>query len=243
MRGLPTPWQGHYFEATSSTQDEAREAARRGAPSRSIYVANFQGAGRGRQGRIWRSPPGSALLLSVIFREKVAQPVPWRFTNLVALALCDSVRHLLPEPDPTIKWPNDVMLNRRKLAGVLAETSFDGIELVAVVGLGVNVNSTPADLVDLPSATSLKIEAVRDVDRSELLRALVNQLDQWLSQPVEEVQRAWAARLWGRGQRLRLLDVGREEEVVVLGVENDGALLVRLDDGTERRTTTGELLA
>lgn len=134
------------------------------------------------------------------------------------------------------------MLNQRKLAGVLAETSLDGSELIAIVGLGLNVNSSSSDLADLASATSLNIEAGRDVDRAALLRVLLNQLDHWLEQPHEAVQQAWAARLWGRGQRLRLVDLGREEEVVVLDVEPDGALLVRLRDGTLRHTTTGELL-
>ena len=142
-----------------------------------------------------------------------------------------------------IKWPNDVMLNQRKLAGVLAETSFDGNELVAIVGVGLNVNSSHAELAELTSATSLKVATGRDVDRVAVLQALVHRLDHWLAQPQHAVRRAWAARLWGRDQPLRLLDLGREEEVVVLDVEPDGALVVRLSDGTLRRTTTGELLA
>lgn len=181
--------------------------------------------------------------MSMLFREPTAEPRPWRFTSLVSISVSEAVQQLLPQLNTAIKWPNDVMLNERKLAGVLAETSFDGREIQAIVGVGVNVNATRADLAELPSATSLKIEAGQDVSRARLLTSIVRRLDYWLERPLEDVQRAWAARLWGRGQKLRLLDLGREEDVVVLDVEPDGALLVRLNDGTERRTTTGELLA
>ena len=243
MLALSRPWHGHYFETTSSTQDEARAAARNGAPSRSIYVADFQSVGRGRHGRAWLSSPGTALMLSILFREPSTRPILWRFTTLVALSVCEAVTSLVPTAAPTVKWPNDVMLDDAKLAGVLAETRFDGLHFVAIVGVGVNVNSTHADLAELPSATSLRAATGRDVDRAELLTSLVRQIDAWLARPVEEVRQTWAARLWGRGQRLRLLELGREEDVVVLGVEDDGALLVRLGDGTEHRTMTGELLA
>ena len=216
---------------------------RRGALSCSIYVADFQTAGRGRHGRTWLSPPGTSLMLSILFRESSAHPVPWRFTSLVALSLCESVEQLLPGLEPSVKWPNDIMLDNAKLAGVLAETSFDGHELIAIVGVGLNVNNSRIDLADLPSATSLKAATGRHADRGELLKAFVRQVDFWSAMPLEDVRHAWAARLWGRGQRLRLLDLGREEDVIVLDVERDGALLVRMNDGSVRRTTTGELLA
>ena len=82
----------------------------------------------------------------------------------------------------------------------------------------------------------------REVDRGRLLRALVGHMDAWLARPWPALHAAWQALLWGRGQRLRLLDLGRAEDVVVLGAELDGALRVRLSDGSERLTTTGELI-
>jgi BirA family transcriptional regulator, biotin operon repressor / biotin---[acetyl-CoA-carboxylase] ligase len=239
---LAPPWQAQYFDAVDSTQDEARAAAQRGAPTRSIFVADFQRGGRGRQGRSWLAPSGTALLLSIVFRETVTAPVPFRWTRLVALALAEAIDDLL-QLKAAIKWPNDLMLNDRKLAGILAETSWDGHRLVAIVGVGVNVNTPATDLEAIPGpATSLAAECGQAVHRAELLRALLRHIDAWLDRPPAEVHAAWESRLWGRGQRLHLLDSGREEEVVVLGANLDGALRVRTHTGVERTTTTGELI-
>jgi BirA family biotin operon repressor/biotin-[acetyl-CoA-carboxylase] ligase len=231
---LPRGWRGHYFETLGSTQDQARA----GAQHRSIYVADFQSAGRGRRGRSWIAPPGAALMLSLVFRDTASMPLRW--TTLTSVALVEAIEDIQPTLKPAIKWPNDVLLNDRKVAGILAETTWDGVELVAIVGVGVNVNSSPPDLI--PLATSLRLASGQHVDRGDLLRAFVRRLDQWLSRPHAELHGAWQARLWGHGQRLRLVDLGGEEEVVVLGAESDGSLRVRLADGTERLTTTGELI-
>src|SRR5579859_3747757 len=142
-----------------------------------------------------------------------------------------------------IKWPNDVLLNDRKVAGVLAETTWDGEQLVAIVGVGINVRTDPADLAAVGApATSLKLASQQDVDRGRLLRAFVERLDAGLERSAPARHAAWEARLWGRGQRLHLSDLGIDEDVIVLGADPDGSLRVRRRDGTERRTTTGELI-
>jgi BirA family biotin operon repressor/biotin-[acetyl-CoA-carboxylase] ligase len=225
-----------YFPIVDSTQDEARAAALAGAPSRSVFVADFQQAGRGRQGRTWIAPPGAALLLSLLFREVTPQPTPLRWTSLASVALCQALEQLAPLR-PAIKWPNDVLLEGRKVAGVLAESQWNGSDLVTVVGVGVNVSTDPRALEEF-GATSLG----GTIDRADLLRALIRRLDGLLAQPPDVLRAAWQRRLWGLGQRLRLVDLGREEDVVVLGVEPDGSLRVRFPDGSQRLTTTGELI-
>lgn len=243
VAALPGDWHGHHVGVTESTQDDARAASRLGAPSRSLFVADYQRAGRGRQGRAWLAPAGTALMLSVIFREESPSPTPWRWTSLASVSLAEAMSGLVPEAKPAIKWPNDVLLDNRKVAGVLAETMSNGQHLVAIVGIGVNVTSQPADLATVGGpATSLHIATGHIVDRGQLLQALVGRMDFWLNQPWAALHAAWTARLWGRGQRLRLLDLDREEEVVVLDAELDGSLRVRSLDGTERVTTTGELI-
>ncbi|HEY2594527.1 MAG TPA: biotin--[acetyl-CoA-carboxylase] ligase [Chloroflexota bacterium] len=245
VQGLPAPWQGHFFDALDSTQDEAREAAQRGAPSHSLFVADFQRAGRGRASRRWLAPPGSALLMSILFREETQSPAirPWRYTRLASLALIGSIDHHVPGAAAAIKWPNDVMLRDLKVAGILAETSWDGRKLRVIVGVGMNVSEAPTDV---PGATCL--QAARSagstpLDRGDLLLTFVSQLNLLLAEPNEVVSANWDARLWRRGQRLHLLDGDRDEEVVVLGAQPDGSLRVRSADGRERITTTGELLA
>lgn len=243
VHGLSAGWHGHYFEVTRSTQDEARTAARVGAPNRSIFVADYQHAGRGRQGRAWLARPGVALMLSVIFRQSATSPQPWRWTSLASVALVEAIQELAPWLEPAIKWPNDVLLEGRKVAGVLAETYSDRQQLVAIVGVGVNISQGETELAGVGgAATSVRLASAQEVDRGQLLRAFVRRMDVWFERPWPALHAAWQARLWGRGQRLRLLDLGREQEVVVLDAELDGSLRVRLVDGSERLTTTGELI-
>jgi BirA family biotin operon repressor/biotin-[acetyl-CoA-carboxylase] ligase len=174
----------------------------------------------------------------MLFREDTVRP--WRYTSVASLALVHTIDRLFPQAAPAIKWPNDVMLYDKKVAGVLAETTWDGRELQVVVGVGVNVSAPPADV---PDSTCLQAAAEARIDRGDLLLTLVSRLEDLLSQPDDAVHDQWQSRLWRRGQRLRLLDRGLEDEVVVLGANRDGSLRVRTGDGAERTTTTGELLA
>jgi BirA family biotin operon repressor/biotin-[acetyl-CoA-carboxylase] ligase len=244
IEALPPHWHGHYLEVVDSTQDQARAAGRDGAPHRSLFVADYQQAGRGRQGRSWIAAPGDALMVSMVFRETASTAVPWRWTSLVSVSLAEAIEELLPGLRPAIKWPNDVLLDGRKVAGILAENIWDGRNrLLAIVGAGVNVWTPAADLALIGgTATSLRVASGRNVERGALLLAFIRKLDAWIARPVTELHSAWQARLWGRGQRVRMADLGRDEAVVVLGAEPDGSLRVRLSDGTERLTTTGELI-
>jgi BirA family biotin operon repressor/biotin-[acetyl-CoA-carboxylase] ligase len=240
---LPAPWQGQFFDVVGSTQDLAREAARSGAPSRSLFIADYQTAGRGRSNRRWLASTGSALMMSILFRAQTETPTlrPWRYTSLTSLALLGTIAVHVPEAVAAIKWPNDVMLLDRKVAGVLAETSWNGQELQVIVGAGLNVSAAPPDV---PGAISLSAATARPLDRGDLLLTFVSQVDALFGEPDETVFARWASRLWGRGQRLRLVDSGdRDQDVVVLGARLDGSLHVRYADGSEGFTTTGELLA
>ena len=242
VRRLPAGWSGTYRASLASTQDEARALAKAGAPSRTLVVADFQHAGRGRQGRTWLASPGVALLVSIVLRAP-GPPRPWRSTALASVALVEAIEDVVPGLVPAIKWPNDVLLDGRKVAGILAEASFDGQEQTTIVGLGTNVATTAAELAGIGQpATSLSLAAGRPVERGRLLLALVARLDAWLERSEEALRRRWEERLWGRGQRLRLAETDGEREVVVLGVEPDGALRVRLADGRIIRTVTGELI-
>jgi BirA family biotin operon repressor/biotin-[acetyl-CoA-carboxylase] ligase len=236
---LPASWHGFWFETVDSTQAAARAAASRGAPDRSLFVADFQRAGRGRQGRTWLADPGAALLMSILFQRHEAESRPWRFTSLAALSVLEAIEPLLTRPQVAIKWPNDVMLGDQKVAGILAETSWDGQRLQAIVGVGLNVSGAP----DMPNAATLAMHTDGPVDRGDVLLRIVDRLDYWLLQPDDLLHAKWQDHLWRRGQRLRLVDLGREEEVVILGARPDGSLEIQRTDGSRHLTTTGELLA
>lgn len=240
---LPSGWRVLHEPSVESTNDLAREAARRGWPDRSVFVADYQTKGRGRHGRTWLCPPRAGLLMSVLLRRRDAPASS--YTMLAAVALCEAVERLLAL-DPAIKWPNDVVVDGQKVAGVLAEASDDGRERTVVVGVGVNVNLEPDELADLPNATSLSIEAGVPVHRGELLALMVERLDSWLRADRFTLEaglwRAWNGRLWGRDQVVRVQEGDDQVLATVLGGERDGTLLVRLGDGTDRRVVAGEIL-
>jgi BirA family biotin operon repressor/biotin-[acetyl-CoA-carboxylase] ligase len=240
---LPPGWRVLHEPSVESTNDLAREAARRGWPDRSVFVTDYQTKGRGRHGRTWLCPPRAGLLMTVLLRRRDAPA--YTYTMLAAVALSESIERLLAL-EPAIKWPNDVVIDGLKVAGVLAEAIDDGREQTVVVGVGVNVNVEEEELEELPNATSLAIEAGVQVHRGELLALMLERLDSWLRgdrHVLEEgLWRAWNGRLWGRNQRVRVQEGDDLLVATVLGGARAGTLTVRLDDASERRIMTGELL-
>ncbi|MGE3911692.1 MAG: biotin--[acetyl-CoA-carboxylase] ligase [Chloroflexota bacterium] len=241
---LPPGWRVLHEPSVESTNDLAREAARRDWPDRSVFVTDYQTKGRGRQGRVWVCPPRAGLLMSILLRGRNAPP-PYTFTMLAAVALSESIERLLAL-EPAIKWPNDVVLGGKKVAGVLAEATHDGREQTVIVGVGVNVNLELAELSDLPQATALSLEAGRSVHRGELLALMLERCDSWLRRDnatgLNALWQAWNGRLWGRDQIVRVQEGTAQLSGTVLRGEPDGTLLIRQHDGAIRRIVAGELL-
>jgi BirA family biotin operon repressor/biotin-[acetyl-CoA-carboxylase] ligase len=240
---LPPGWRVVHEPSVTSTNDLAREAARRGWPDRSVFVADYQTAGRGRQSRAWVAPPRTGLLMSLLLRR--GRTPPHAFTMLGSVALCEAIEHLAGL-EPAIKWPNDVMLDGRKTAGILAEAIDDGTERTLVVGIGVNVNLDAETVSTLPNATSLSIAAGWPIHRGELLVLLLERFDSWLKLPADEIVSvlwpAWEERLWGKSQSVVVREAGEEIRGVILGADRDGVLRLLSEDGTERRIVAGEIL-
>lgn len=242
----PPGWQVHYAAVTDSTQDLARAAAELGAPHGSVWVADWQRAGRGRQGRAWLAPPGTSLLFSVLVRDCRLPP----FAQLAAasLAVCTTLEAL--GLAPRIKWPNDVLLRDRKVAGVLAERVMVAAPYT-VLGIGLNVAYGVARAALPPTATALDWELAAaglapPPPRGPLLAALLARLAALLAQPAlaweTALYPAWLARLWRHRQRVRLALNDTTFEGQVEGATADGALLLRDARGALRRITTGDLL-
>lgn len=240
---LPPGWRVVYEPVVASTMDLGREAARRGWPDRSVFVCDYQTAGRGREARRWEAPPGRALLLTLLVRWP--EP-PFVATMLAAVALAEAIARLV-QVEPSIKWPNDLLVGDAKLAGVLGESHSGPPAPYALVGCGLNVNQDAAELGDLGrAATSLLLEAGRPVHRGELLVLFLESCQAWLDRPrgglAAELRAAWQARLWGRGRPVRLRDLGRELTATIEAVDGDGALLVRETQGQLRRIVSGEIV-
>ena len=242
---LPPGWRVLHESTVTSTNDLAREAARRSWPDRSVFVADYQTAGRGRLGRAWTVPPRAGLLFSVLLRPGRDGAPPHTYTMLASVAVCEAIERLLAL-EPAIKWPNDVIVDGRKVAGILAEATDDGAKRTIVVGIGINVNLDDETLAALPNATSLTRAAGWPVHRGDLLVIVLERMHVWLKHPAKRLfdtlWPAWEARLWGRSQRVRIRDGAEQLDVIVLGGAADGSLRIQTPDGVERQVVAGEIL-
>jgi BirA family biotin operon repressor/biotin-[acetyl-CoA-carboxylase] ligase len=159
---------------TGSTNADVLGEARNGAPEGLVLAAEAQTAGRGRQGRRWHSRPGAALTFSVLLRPQLAPPAARGWVPLlVGVAVAAAVRRVAGL-DARLKWPNDVLMADGKLAGILAEQAGDAI----VVGIGINIRARQQDL-PVATATSLELHGAGDTDRTELLAAVLGELETW----------------------------------------------------------------
>jgi BirA family biotin operon repressor/biotin-[acetyl-CoA-carboxylase] ligase len=238
----------HVLSLTTSTSDEAKQAAKQGAPHGATWVAEQQTAGRGRQGRTWESPHGENLLFSVLLR--VACP-PSRIPPIAlvaGLAVRDAVARAAPGADVRIKWPNDVLVDGRKIAGVLVEAITVGSRVEAViVGIGLNVHTRVFPDALRARATSVALIAPQPPDRAELLADILATLDRDAHVVVARGLGLLRPRLEAadalRGKRVKsdAGDRGKVDEGVASGIDDEGRLLVRRDDGVVARWSAGEV--
>lgn len=223
-----------YHDEIDSTNAEAKKLAAAGAPEGTVVVAESQSAGRGRLGRRWTSPAGKGLLFSMLLRPPVSMPDAHLLTIVAATAACDAIESLVPV-DVRIKWPNDLLIDDRKVGGILLEVAGeqDAIDWV-VVGIGLNVNT---DYADLPvalrrSAVSLKMASGQAVDRSELLARLLLSFEESYIEAARNGFGPTLERFRRRDYLLRRCVSVRTRRGPVVGeaagIDEQGALLVQL---------------
>lgn len=209
-------------DVCASTNDLAWKEALEGAPEGTVVFAEEQTAGRGRFGRSWVAPRGKAILCSVVLRPEIeAERVPL-VTALGALAVADVAGR-----EARIRFPNDVMLGGRKVAGILVEARFVGVRPdIFVLGIGLNVNAHPPGV----NAASLGPDASREA----AARALLGALDEWygrLGGPLRDFRKAWRERSFILRRRVRIREAGRAVEGTVEDVDPIDGVVLRLDTG------------
>ena len=222
----------HWFAEVGSTNDVAKQLADEGAAHGEVVVAETQTAGRGRRGRGWVSPPGRNVYLSVVLRPELPPARAPELTLLASVAVCQAVRQA--GVSAAIKWPNDLLVSGRKLAGVLTEMAaeLDQVQWV-VLGLGINVNSREEDFPEevRPLATSLALQRGEPVPRALFVAALLTALEEWLdrhaAEGFEPVRAAWRAMSDTLGREVRVRTGEGDLEGVATDVDGSGALLVR----------------
>lgn len=237
-----------FLKQTPSTNADAFRAAEEGAPEGTVVIADAQSGGKGRRGRIWSSPPGVNLYCSVILRSKIMPHEAPQLTFLSAVAVARAIERstgLTPE----IKWPNDVLIGGKKVAGLLNEMSAetDGINFI-ILGIGVNVNMAADQFpVDLRHpATSLLLESGREVGRAQFAGMVLDELDRlygdFLLQGFGAVREEWQKRCNAHGRLIQVSDGGIEQVCgMFAGIDGDGALLLRSDDGRIERIINGDV--
>jgi BirA family biotin operon repressor/biotin-[acetyl-CoA-carboxylase] ligase len=236
----------HWREELASTNDLAKELAEDGAANGEVVVAERQTAGRGRRGRSWASPAGKNLYLSVVLRPDLPLHRAPELTIVASVAVCEAVREA--GVDAAIKWPNDILAGGRKLAGILTEMAADPDRVQwVVVGVGVNLNSTPADLPEelRPIATSVAAERGGEVSRPLFAAALLGRLETWVDRHAAEgfapVREAWRSLSCTLGRTVRVAAGEGEVTGVAEDVDAAGALLVRRADGELVRVVGGDV--
>lgn len=229
----------HHYEALDSTNAKAFELAHEGGFHGELIVAEAQTAGRGRRGRSWASAPGKDLTFSVILRPDISPARAPELTLVAAVALAETLNESGVEA--RIKWPNDVQLGGKKVAGILTELSAD-VERVhfIVLGLGVNLNSRPAEYPPEVAAIATSVSAERrsHVHRALFLAGLLLKLEQWLDRWTEQgfapVREAWRRLASTLGQEVLVRADQRELRGVAEDLDETGALLLRVGEKVER---------
>ena len=237
----------HYRDELPSTNALAYRLAQEGAFHGEVVICERQTAGRGRRGRSWVSPPGLNLAFSAILRPELPPQRAPELTLVAAVALAEALRGA-GAPDAAIKWPNDVQVDGRKVAGILTELSAEADRVhFVVLGMGVNLNLSEADLPEelRDQATSLMLARGSRVPRALFTASLLAHLERWLELHADEgfapVREAWKRLSSTVGQRVRV----RLERSELVGVAEDidevGALLVRVEGGRLERVLAGDV--
>lgn len=230
-----------YYPSVTTTMDVAREEAKAGASEGTVVVAEEQTTGRARLGRTWINPPG-VVAASIILHPEMSQLI--RLTMVASLATSRCIEKATGLKT-TIKWPNDVLVNGKKISGILTESALRGQSVDwAVIGIGINVNFDPKAYPEIADiATSLSVELGKKVSQLEVLLHLLNELESsYLAlRRGEPIYQQWRDKLETLGKVVQVKTGLDLEKGYAESVDEDGALLLRRSDGSLSRIVAGEV--
>jgi BirA family transcriptional regulator, biotin operon repressor / biotin---[acetyl-CoA-carboxylase] ligase len=239
----------HHYHQVESTNTTLKNLADKDAPEGTIVVAEEQIGGRGRQGRFWLSPPEKGIWLSLLLRPPLPPQDTPVFTLLAAAAVAKSLKIILPELAVGIKWPNDLLINRRKVCGILTELKAEAEFLhYLVIGIGINVNFREKDFTPelRKIATSLYLENGRkNVSRQRLTSVLLNELDKSYTELLSDGPRSiigqWKKDNITLGKRVVVKNVREAFEGKAVDLNEDGSLIVEGKNGIRKHFHAGEV--
>lgn len=229
------------LQTVGSTNDYAKQLAKNAYPAGTVVWAHEQTAGRGRQGNTWESYAGN-LFMSMILRPNASMAQMGQLSFLVAVAVAKVLEKVVSEQyQIRLKWPNDIFLNGKKLGGILIETETMGVRSVpwAVVGIGINVVKAPEGAACLSDAKVQKTEA------GHLLEAIVKEINfmlkHWEEKGFDQIREAWLKKAWKLDQEISVRLPKEEIKGVFLGLDTQGSLRLKMQDGNERLINSGEV--
>jgi len=247
---LKTKWMGktiHYFPSLDSTNSKAYELATKGAEEGEVVIAESQEKGRGRLGRNWFSPPYLNLYLSVILRPKISPHQAPLITLMAAVATAEAIEKT-SGLQSSIKWPNDILLKGRKVAGLLNEvrSETDRIHFV-ILGIGVNLNLDekmfPKEIRSI--ATSMKREMGQAISRKIFLVSLLQELEKWYTVFLKEggtvILKSWRERAQIKGRQVKMTSFGETIAGRAIDVDSEGALIIETRRGERKRVVAGDI--
>jgi len=246
---MRTGWAGrnvHFLKETGSTNADAVRFLEEGEAHGTLVVADRQTAGRGRRGRSWESPSGASVYMTLALKPEFGPGQASMLTLVMALAVSEAISSVCGLK-AGIKWPNDIVVNRKKVCGILTEMNMEADYIRSVViGVGINVNQKvfPEEIRD--TATSLSIEKGEEISRAELIASVMAHFERHYEQFVQDqnlsgIKQAYEEGLVNRNRKVRVLDPKGEYEGIAEGITDTGELMVRMDDGSIAEVYAGEV--
>lgn len=246
---LKTKWAGcevAYYDETNSTNSRAKDSGEKNGTHGTLFIADKQNAGKGRRGRLWDSPSGKNIYMTLLLRPKITPDKAPMLTLVMGLSVAEGIRKV-SGVEAKIKWPNDIVINKKKVCGILTEMATE-IECVhyVVIGVGINVNQQyfPEEIKKM--ATSLYNETGNVYKRSELIASVMESFEKNYEAFLETgdlsgIREVYDSILVNCGQEVKVLEPGNEYRAVAEGINKTGELIVILPDGKKKNIFAGEV--
>lgn len=227
----------HFFDEVSSTMDIARNLARKNCPDFTVVIAGRQKAGRGRMKRVWQSSEGG-LYFTMVLRPPLPPVLSYRINYAAAVILAKTIRRLY-DIEAMVKWPNDILVDDKKIAGLLSEMEAESDRVIYLnVGVGINANN---DVIGEPTAASLKKILRREITRKALLAEFLDRFEGRIAnRPLNNVISEWKAYTVTLNRRVKIVTNQEVSEGMAVDIDENGALILALEDGSHKKIMYGD---
>jgi BirA family biotin operon repressor/biotin-[acetyl-CoA-carboxylase] ligase len=229
-----------YYHSLTSTMDTARQEIRQGVKEGTVIIAGEQTGGRGRLKRTWLSPAGNVALSIILYPDIGGLPYLIMIASLAAAKSIETVTGIKTQ----IKWPNDILIDGKKVGGILIENEVKGKKAASIIGIGINIDLNVAGYAEITdTATSLKTKSVKDTLRVRIIRSLLTEFERlYLQLPIgKPIYEAWRGRLVTLGKKVRVTSGSQTVGGVAESVDESGALLIRGEEGSVTKVVAGEV--